>query len=55
MDDPVLFRQGGFRLAARRRGTGANGDEGQVRRLREFAQREDQAADRLVAWVREGR
>ena len=52
MDDPVLFRQGGFRLAARVRSAGASADEAQVRRLREFAQREDRAADELVAWIR---
>ncbi|WP_033289972.1 oxygenase MpaB family protein [Amycolatopsis jejuensis] len=49
MDDPVLFRQGGFRLAARRQGRRA--DEAQVARLREFAQRQDDLADAVVDWL----
>ncbi|MGW4482441.1 oxygenase MpaB family protein [Amycolatopsis sp. NPDC004368] len=52
MDDPVLFRQGGFRLVARLRGVeGLRAGEEQVRRLREFAQRQDAPADALVEWL----
>ncbi|QFU94543.1 oxygenase MpaB family protein [Amycolatopsis sp. YIM 10] len=53
MDDPVLFRQGGFRLAARFADGDIRGDERQIRRLREFAQAEDPAADDVVAMMRE--
>ncbi|MBN6035773.1 oxygenase MpaB family protein [Amycolatopsis sp. 195334CR] len=53
MDDPELFRQGGFRLAARFADGDIRGDERQVRRLREFAQAEDPAADAVVAMMRE--
>ncbi|MDI5979599.1 oxygenase MpaB family protein [Amycolatopsis magusensis] len=53
MDEPELFRQGGFRLAARFSGGDIRGDEQQVRRLREFAQAEDPAADAVVAMMRE--
>ncbi|GAA5162061.1 MULTISPECIES: oxygenase MpaB family protein [Amycolatopsis] len=51
MDDPELFRQGGFALAARLFGPGNSfrGDEAQVRRFRAFAQAEDPLADALVA------
>ncbi len=52
MDDPELFRQGGFRLASRLFIDGdIRGDERQVARLREFAQVEDQRADDVVAWM----
>ncbi|GAB3352039.1 oxygenase MpaB family protein [Amycolatopsis echigonensis] len=53
MDDPEMspemFRQGGFRLAARTRG--ATADEGQIKRLRSFAQQEDALADAVVEWL----
>ncbi|WP_329053739.1 DUF2236 domain-containing protein [Amycolatopsis sp. NBC_01488] len=52
MDDPELFRQGGFRLAQRLFIEGdIRGDERQVARLREFAQVQDQRADDVVAWM----
>ncbi|WIY04616.1 oxygenase MpaB family protein [Amycolatopsis mongoliensis] len=52
MDEPELFRQGGFRLAQRLFIEGdIRGDERQVARLREFAQVEDQRADDVVAWM----
>src|SRR3569833_1635516 len=52
MDEPELFRQGGFRLAQRLFvGGDIRGDERQVARLREFAQVEDQRADDVVAWM----
>ncbi|WP_328447027.1 oxygenase MpaB family protein [Amycolatopsis sp. NBC_00438] len=52
MDDPELFRQGGFRLASRLFIEGdIRGDERQVARLREFAQVEDRLADDVVAWM----
>lgn len=52
VDDPVMFRQGGFRLVARARGLGdLRADEGQIGRLREFAQRQDGPADELVEWL----
>ncbi len=52
MDDPELFRQGGFRLASRLFIEGdIRGDERQVARLREFAQVEDRRADDVVAWM----
>ncbi|MEV6895915.1 oxygenase MpaB family protein [Amycolatopsis sp. NPDC051372] len=51
VDDPVLFRQGGFRLVARLRGVeGLRAGDEQVQRLREFAQRQDAPADALVEW-----
>ncbi|WP_020663861.1 oxygenase MpaB family protein [Amycolatopsis benzoatilytica] len=49
MDEPELFRQGGFRLAARART--AKADAAQVARLREFAQQEDALADAVVEWL----
>ncbi|MGW7536625.1 oxygenase MpaB family protein [Amycolatopsis sp. NPDC054798] len=49
MDDPEMFRQGGFRLAARTRG--AHADEAQLKRLRTFAQQEDALADAVVEWL----
>ncbi|GAA1034485.1 MULTISPECIES: oxygenase MpaB family protein [Amycolatopsis] len=53
MDDPEMppemFRQGGFRLAARTRG--ATADDGQLKRLRTFAQQEDALADAVVEWL----
>lgn len=49
MDDPEMFRQGGFRLAARTRGAAA--DEAQLKRLRAFAQQEDALADAVVEWL----
>jgi len=52
MDDPELFRQGGFRLASRLFIDGdIRGDERQLARLREFAQVQDQRADDVVAWM----
>lgn len=52
MDEPELFRQGGFRLAQRLFVEGdIRGDERQVARLREFAQVQDQLADDVVAWM----
>ena len=52
MDEPELFRQGGFRLAQRLFIEGdIRGDERQVARLREFAQVQDQRADDVVAWM----
>ncbi|MEV6643418.1 oxygenase MpaB family protein [Amycolatopsis sp. NPDC051371] len=52
MDEPELFRQGGFRLAQRLFVEGdIRGDERQVARLREFAQVQDQHADDVVAWM----
>ncbi|WIV59741.1 oxygenase MpaB family protein [Amycolatopsis nalaikhensis] len=52
MDEPELFRQGGFRLAQRLFIEGdIRGDERQVARLREFAQVQDQLADDVVAWM----
>src|SRR5881296_1643489 len=52
MDEPELFRQGGFRLAQRLFIDGdIRGDERQVARIREFAQVEDQRADDVVAWM----
>ncbi|RSM45539.1 DUF2236 domain-containing protein [Amycolatopsis balhimycina DSM 5908] len=52
MDDPELFRQGGFRLAQRLFIEGdIRGDERQVARLREFAQVQDRLADDVVAWM----
>ncbi|WP_158879471.1 oxygenase MpaB family protein [Amycolatopsis anabasis] len=53
VDEPELFRQGGFRLASRLFIEGdIRGDERQVRRLREFAQAEDPLADAVVAMIR---
>jgi len=54
MDDPELFRQGGFRLAARAWARNAKADEAQVARLREFAQQEDALADAVVEWLHTG-
>jgi hypothetical protein len=52
VDEPELFRQGGFRLASRLFVEGdIRGDERQVARLREFAQVEDRLADDVVAWM----
>ncbi|MDX3190334.1 oxygenase MpaB family protein [Streptomyces sp. MN03-5084-2B] len=52
MDEPELFRQGGFRLAQRLFIEGdIRGDERQVARLREFAQVQDKLADDVVAWM----
>ncbi|MBE8519930.1 DUF2236 domain-containing protein [Amycolatopsis sp. H6(2020)] len=52
MDEPELFRQGGFRLAQRLFIDGdIRGDERQVARLREFAQVQDSLADDVVAWM----
>ncbi|MGW4059113.1 oxygenase MpaB family protein [Amycolatopsis sp. NPDC004747] len=52
MDEPELFRQGGFRLAQRLFiGGDIRGDERQVARLREFAQVQDKLADDVVAWM----
>ncbi|GLY36224.1 hypothetical protein Amsp01_022480 [Amycolatopsis sp. NBRC 101858] len=52
MEEPELFREGGFRLAQRLFIEGdIRGDERQVARLREFAQVEDQRADDVVAWM----
>ncbi|SDX26343.1 hypothetical protein SAMN05421504_102844 [Amycolatopsis xylanica] len=52
MEDPELFRQGGFRLASRLFIEGdIRGTEQQVKRLREFAQAEDPLADAVVAWM----
>lgn len=52
MEDPELFRQGGFRLASRLFIDGdIRGTEQQVKRLREFAQAEDPLADAVVAWM----
>src|SRR5436190_22649868 len=52
MDEPELFRQGGFRLAQRLFIEGdIRGDERQVARLREFAQVQDQLADDVVGWM----
>ncbi|KDO12136.1 hypothetical protein DV26_03555 [Amycolatopsis mediterranei] len=52
MDEPELFRQGGFRLAQRLFIEGdIRGDERQVARLREFAQVQDRLADDVVAWM----
>ncbi|WP_162788655.1 oxygenase MpaB family protein [Amycolatopsis albispora] len=53
MTDPELFRHGGFRLAARFADGDLRGDERQIRRLREFAQAEDPAADAVVTMMRE--
>lgn len=54
MDEPELFRQGGFRLASRLFIDGdIRGDERQVARVREFAQVQDQLADDVVAWMAE--
>ncbi|GAB3480809.1 oxygenase MpaB family protein [Amycolatopsis cihanbeyliensis] len=53
LPDPELFRQGGFRLAAKFFVPGdIRADERQQRRLREFAQDEDPLADDLVAMTR---
>jgi hypothetical protein len=50
LDDPELFRQGGLRVASRLFISGdIRGTEAQVRRLREFASREDPLADAVVA------
>ncbi|TVT62160.1 DUF2236 domain-containing protein [Amycolatopsis rhizosphaerae] len=50
LPDPELFRQGGFKLAARLFGPGdIRGTEEQVRRFREYAQAEDGLADEVVA------
>lgn len=50
LPDPELFRQGGFKLAARLFGPGdIRGTTEQVRRFREFAQAEDGLADAVVA------
>lgn len=50
LPDPELFREGGFRLAARVFIDGdIRGTESQVQRLREFAQAEDPLADAVVA------
>ncbi|RSN10180.1 DUF2236 domain-containing protein [Amycolatopsis roodepoortensis] len=55
LPDPELFRQGGFRVASRLFIEGdIRGDERQVARLRQFAQREDPAADVLVPLLRKG-
>ncbi|MFI7116507.1 oxygenase MpaB family protein [Amycolatopsis sp. NPDC049868] len=55
LPDPELFRQGGFRVASRLFIEGdIRGDEHQVARLRQFAQREDPAADVLVPLLRKG-
>ncbi len=52
MDEPELFRQGGFRLGRWLFIDGdIRGDERQVARLREFAQVQDQPADDVVAWM----
>ncbi|WP_370945676.1 oxygenase MpaB family protein [Amycolatopsis sp. cg5] len=52
MEDPELFRQGGFRLASRLFIEGdIRGTEQQIKRLREFAQAEDPLADAVVAWM----
>ncbi|MEU4518312.1 oxygenase MpaB family protein [Amycolatopsis sp. NPDC024027] len=52
VDEPELFRQGGFRLAQRLFIEGdIRGDERQVARLREFAQVQDRLADDVVAWM----
>ena len=52
MDEPELFRQGGFRLAQRLFIEGdIRGDERQIARIREFAQVEDRLADDVVAWM----
>ncbi|MEV7039905.1 oxygenase MpaB family protein [Amycolatopsis sp. NPDC051061] len=52
MDEPELFRQGGFRLGRWLFIEGdIRGDERQVARLREFAQVQDQRADDVVAWM----
>jgi mpaB/rubber oxygenase-like protein len=52
MDEPELFRQGGFRLAQRLFIEGdIRGDERQVARIREFAQVQDRLADDVVAWM----
>ncbi|WIX86661.1 oxygenase MpaB family protein [Amycolatopsis sp. DG1A-15b] len=52
MDEPELFRQGGFRLAQRLFIEGdIRGDERQVARMREFAQVQDRLADDVVAWM----
>ncbi|WP_199429160.1 oxygenase MpaB family protein [Qaidamihabitans albus] len=52
LPDPELFRQGGFRFAAKLFAPGdIRGTESQVRRLREFAQAEDPPADAVVAMI----
>lgn len=52
MEDPELFRQGGFRLAARLAGVGdIRGTDEQIKRFRRFAQAEDPAADAVVAMI----
>jgi hypothetical protein len=52
MDEPELFRQGGFRLGRWLFIEGdIRGDERQVARLREFAQVQDRRADDVVAWM----
>ncbi|GAA4538293.1 oxygenase MpaB family protein [Amycolatopsis samaneae] len=52
LPDPVLFSQGGFRIATRLFVDGdIRGDERQVARLRRFAQVEDPLADDVVAWM----
>lgn len=52
LPDPVLFRQGGLRLASWFFiESDIRGDEQQVRWLREFAQAEDPLADQVVAWI----
>lgn len=54
MEDPELFRQGGFRLASKLFIEGnIRGNEQQVKRLREFAQAEDPLADAVVDWMLE--
>lgn len=51
--DPRMFRQGGLRLASKLFAPGdLRADEQQLRRLREFAQVEDPAADDVVAMMR---
>ncbi len=55
LPDPELFRQGGFRVASRLFFEGdIRGDERQIARLRQFAQREDPAVDVLVPLLRGG-
>ncbi|KAA9153078.1 DUF2236 domain-containing protein [Amycolatopsis acidicola] len=52
MEDPELFRHGGFRLAARLAGAGdIRGTDEQVAKFREFAQAEDPLADAVVAMI----
>ncbi|PRX47559.1 uncharacterized protein DUF2236 [Prauserella shujinwangii] len=54
LPDPELFRQGGFRFAARLFGPGdLRASDRQVRWLRAFAQAEDPLADAVVAMIRE--